>query len=106
LGIGLGLRRWALFSSFDSPSACIKHISVSSQYSISITIGEALRLVVHTSPILSVPLCSANTIGPANRYPLIGEAQRIKKNPRKLLIGATNSPRFAYWRGEGAPLRL
>jgi hypothetical protein len=29
-----------------------------------------------------------------------------KKNPRKLLIGAANSPRFAYWRSEGAPLLL
>jgi hypothetical protein len=29
-----------------------------------------------------------------------------KKNPRKLLIGAANLLRFAYWRSEGAPLRL
>jgi hypothetical protein len=28
-----------------------------------------------------------------------------KKNPHKLLIGAANLSRFAYWRGEGAPLR-
>jgi hypothetical protein len=73
---------------------------------ISITIGEALQLVVRASPILSVRLCSANTIGTAIRVPLIGEAQRIKKNPRKFLIGATNSLRFTYRRGEGAPLRL
>jgi hypothetical protein len=33
VGIGLGLRRWALFSSFDLLSARIKHISVSGQYS-------------------------------------------------------------------------
>jgi hypothetical protein len=25
---------------------------------------------------------------------------------KKLLIGAVNSPLFAYWRSEGAPLRL
>jgi hypothetical protein len=46
---------------------------------ISISIGEALRLVVRASPILLFPLCSANTIGPVIRSPLIGEAQRIKK---------------------------
>ncbi len=110
MGIGLGLWRWALFSSFDSPSARIEHISVSGQYknllAVSITIGEALRLAVRASPVLLFPLCSANTIGPAIRSPLIGELQRIKKNPQKLLIGATNSPCFAFWRGKGAPLRL
>jgi hypothetical protein len=52
------------------------------------------------------PLCSANTIVPAIRSPPIGEAQRKKKSAKKLLIAAMNSPRFAYWRGEGAPLRL
>jgi hypothetical protein len=61
---------------------------------------------VRASPILSCSLCGANTIGAAIRSPLIGEAQRIKKNLRKLLIGAANSPRFAYWRSEGTPLRL
>jgi hypothetical protein len=61
---------------------------------------------VRASPILSCSLCGANTISAAIRSPLIGEAQRIKKNPRKLLIGAANSLRFAYWRSEGAPLRL
>jgi hypothetical protein len=29
-----------------------------------------------------------------------------ERNPQKLLSGATESPRFAYWRGEGATLRL
>jgi hypothetical protein len=29
-----------------------------------------------------------------------------KRNPQKLLIGATDSLRFAYWSGEGATLRL
>ncbi len=29
------------------------------------TIGEALRIVVRAAPILSFPLCCANTIGPA-----------------------------------------
>jgi hypothetical protein len=28
----------------------------------------------------------------------------IKKIQRKLLIGAANLPRFAYWRSEGTPL--
>jgi hypothetical protein len=33
----------------------------------------------------------------------IGKAQRInKKNLRKLLFGAANSPHVAYWRGKGA----
>jgi hypothetical protein len=30
----------------------------------------------------------------------------MKKNPGKLLIGAANLPRFAYWRSEGAALCL
>jgi hypothetical protein len=38
--------------------------------------------------------------------PLIGEAQRIKKNPQKLLIGSANLSRFDYWCSKGAPLRL
>jgi hypothetical protein len=77
---------------------------------ISITIGEALQLVVRASPILSVSLCSANTIGTANRSPLIGEAQRIKKIRenfslalqicRALPIGAKKAPRFAFKRSE------
>jgi hypothetical protein len=29
-----------------------------------------------------------------------------KKNPRKLVIGAANSPRFAYMRGKCSALRL
>ncbi len=33
-----------------------------------------------------VPLCCANTIGPAIRIPPKGEVQRKKKNPRKLFI--------------------
>ncbi len=73
---------------------------------ISITIGEALRLGVRASPILSFPLCSINIVGPAIRSQLIGEAQRIKKNPQKLLIGTTNLPRFAYWNGQFAPFRF
>jgi hypothetical protein len=61
---------------------------------------------VRASPILLCSLCCANTIGTAIRSLLIGEAQRIQKNLRKLLIGAANSPRFAFWRSLGAPLRL
>jgi hypothetical protein len=60
-------------------------------------------MVVRASPILSFSLYSTNTIGPAIRAPPIGEAQRTLKNPRKLLIGATNSPRFAYRCGERSP---
>ncbi len=70
----------------------------------SITIGEVRRMDVRALPILSCSLCCTNTIGAAIQSPLIGEAQRIKKNPRKLLIGAANLPRFAYWHSEGAPL--
>jgi hypothetical protein len=33
-------------------------------------------------------------------------AANSKKYPRKLLIGAVNLPSFAYWRSEGALLRL
>jgi hypothetical protein len=53
-------------------------------------------MVVLASPILLFSLRSANTIGPAIHAPPIGKAQRTLKNPRKLSIGATNSPRFAY----------
>jgi hypothetical protein len=60
-------------------------------------------MVVRTSPILSFSLCSANSIGLAIRALPIGEAQRTKKNPRKLLIGATNLPHFAYRCGERSP---
>jgi hypothetical protein len=61
---------------------------------------------VHASPILLCSLCCANTICTAIHAPLIGEVQQINKNLRKQLIGAGNVPLFAYWRGEGAPLRL
>jgi hypothetical protein len=65
---------------------------------------------VISCPILSVPLCSANNIGPAIRSPLIGEAQRIKKIRenfslalqihRASPIGAAKVPRFAFKRRE------
>ncbi len=61
---------------------------------------------VRALPILSCSLGCANTIGAAIRSLLIDEAQRIKINLRKLLIGAANLPGFAYWRSEGTPLRL
>jgi hypothetical protein len=51
---------------------------------------------VRASPILSCSLCCANAIGAAIRFLLTVEAQQIKKNPLKLLIGAANSPRFAF----------
>ncbi len=57
-----------------------------------------LRIDVRASPILSFPLCCANTIGPAIRNAPVGEAQRIKKNPQKLLIGAAKVPHFAFKR--------
>jgi hypothetical protein len=56
--------------------------------------------------ILSFPLCCANIIGVAIPTPPLGAAHLIKKNQRKFLIGAANSLRFAYWRGEGALLCL
>jgi hypothetical protein len=43
-------------------------------------------MVVRASPILSVFLCSANTIGSAIRAPPIGEAHRTQKKSAKLLI--------------------
>jgi hypothetical protein len=52
------------------------------------------KIVIRASPILLFSLYCANTIGAAIRTPLIGEAQRTKKNPRKLHIGTTNSPCF------------
>ncbi len=60
-------------------------------------------MVVRASPILWFSLCSANTIGPAVRVPPICKAQRTEKNSRKLHIGATNSPCFAYRCGERSP---
>jgi hypothetical protein len=30
----------------------------------------------------------------------------LRQYGENLIIGAANSPRFAYWRSEGAPLRL
>jgi hypothetical protein len=50
---------------------------------------------VRALPILSCSLYCANTVGAAIRAPLIGEAQRIKKNPQKQLIGAANVHHFA-----------
>jgi hypothetical protein len=78
---------------------------------ISITIEEALRIVVRASPILSFPLSIANTIGPAIHSPLIGEAQRIKKKSAKHFslalrirhaspIGVAKAPCFAFKRRE------
>ncbi len=71
-----------------------------------ITIGEALRTGVRALPILLCSLCCANTVGATIRTRLIGEARQIWKIREKLIIAAANSPRFAYWRSEGAPLRL
>jgi hypothetical protein len=72
----------------------------------SITIGKALQIVVCALPIVLLPLCCANTIGPVIRTPPIGEAQRIKKIRENFLfvlrirpaspIGAANISRFAY----------
>jgi hypothetical protein len=59
------------------------------------TIGEAQQTPFRSLPILLCPLYSANTIGAMIFTPLTGEAMRRKKNPQNLLIGATNSPRFA-----------
>jgi hypothetical protein len=71
-------------------------------------IGEAWRMDVRTSPILSCSLCCANTIGAAIRAPLIGEAQQIKKICKNNLLalrislpspkGEESVPRFAYKR--------
>ncbi len=55
---------------------------------------RARRMDVCASPILSCSLYCANTIGAAIRVPLIGEAQRIIKNPRNQLIGAANAHHF------------
>jgi hypothetical protein len=52
---------------------------------------------VRTLPVLSYSLCCTYTIGAAIRFPLIGEAQRMKKKSgENFLYGAVNSPRFAY----------
>jgi hypothetical protein len=45
---------------------------------ISIT-GEARQIDVRAPPILSFPLCCANTIGSAIRTPPVGKVQQIKK---------------------------
>jgi hypothetical protein len=61
---------------------------------------------VHALPILSCPLCCANTIGAAICSPLIGEAQQIKKIRENFLlalqirraspIGAAKALHFAF----------
>ncbi len=65
-------------------------------------IGEARRLDVRALLILSCPLCCANTICTAIRAPLIGEAERINKNPWKQRIVTTKASRFAYTVGADA----
>jgi hypothetical protein len=52
------------------------------------------------------PFCCVNTDGPAICAPPVGEAQQIKKNPGKLLIGAANLPCFAYRPGKCSLLHL
>jgi hypothetical protein len=42
----------------------------------------------------------------AIRAPQIEEARRLTKKSAKTTSGAANVTRFAYWRGENAPLRL
>jgi hypothetical protein len=53
---------------------------------ISITIGEAPQIGVHALPILSFPLCCANTIGPMIITLPKGEAQQIKKICNNFLL--------------------
>jgi hypothetical protein len=62
-------------------------------------------VVVSALPILSFPLRCASIIGPAIFTPLIGEAQRIKKTRKLLLVqricptlpmGSANIPSFAF----------
>jgi hypothetical protein len=81
------------------------------QNSVSDQNGTIFRLILQQQEcvaivflfLLCLSLCYANTTGPA---PQIGEAQRINKNQRRVLIGAANAPDFAYRRSECAPLRL
>jgi hypothetical protein len=61
----------------------------------SVTIGKARRTGVRAVPILLYPLHCANTIGAAVHTLLIGEAQRIWKICKYLIIGAAKVPRFA-----------
>ncbi len=63
-----------------------------------------MRIVVYALPILLFLLCCANTNGPVICTLVIGEAQQITKNLRKLVIAAMNLPRFAYRRGKYSPL--
>ncbi len=115
LDIGLGLWRWAFCRIFNSPTSHIEHNSVSgsvqrNQQAISVTIGEARRIDVRASPILSFPLCCANTIVAAIRTQPVGEAQRIKKNSTKtshwgcefvaFRLCAAKAPSFALKRRE------
>jgi hypothetical protein len=108
LRIGLGLWCWALFWIFFWPSSRIGHIP------FPVTTAKLLgdfynnrRSAVNSFPRFaysSLSLCCANTICSAIHTLPKGEAQRTKKkNPRKLCIGATNSPRFAYRSGERSP---
>ncbi len=64
---------------------------------------SALRLffrVPDAAPILQY------SIGAAIHTPLIGEAQQIKKSPRKFLNGAAKVPHYAYWPGERPALPI
>ncbi len=60
------------------------------------------RTDLRASPILTCSLCCTNTIGAVIHAPLIGEVQRINKNPRKQLICAANAPLFPLRGGERA----
>ncbi len=61
------------------------------------TANSALRLFFRVPDI--VPILVA-----LDFYSAYGQSTVKKKNPRNLFIGATNSPRFAYWHGECAAL--
>jgi hypothetical protein len=96
-----------IFLAFILPSSRIEHISVSSHYS---KINR--RSVGHGCPrfaysFVSLTLRQYYLYCAVIRSPLIGKAQqRINKNLQKKLIAAVKAPRFAYRRGERAPLCL
>jgi hypothetical protein len=62
------IRRRLVLNTFLFP------VSTAKLWASSITISEALQMVIRASPILSFSLCCANTIGAAIRTLLIGEA--------------------------------
>jgi hypothetical protein len=107
----LRLRRRLVLNIFPFPVNTTKLVAIYK------TTGKACRQAFRASPILLCLLrCAntfltqnvrcANTIGAAILTPLVGEAQRSKKNPLIFGVVAANAPCFACRRSKYALLRF